>query len=212
MPIKDTTKEPHPEWLFGRNPGAIEAQEEDGQRELANAQELPRRLGMGGDATTLYERIGIKVMEGIDPLFIKAQLPNGWKIVPTEHSMWSKLVDNLGRERASIFYKAAFYDRSVYISFRTRFKIEFVNYSEETMQSFSDTYERINRTPIFGKVLDGDKVIFETTHDAFSEKYDNRIHSRWWDKHEKFGKAKMEQCVRYLNARYPGWKNIYAYW
>ena len=33
--ISDTTKNPHPEWLFGLNPGAIEAQEEDGQRELA---------------------------------------------------------------------------------------------------------------------------------------------------------------------------------
>lgn len=33
--ISDTKKNPRPEWLFGANPGAIEAQEEDGQRELA---------------------------------------------------------------------------------------------------------------------------------------------------------------------------------
>ena len=212
MTIKDTTKEPHPEWLFGRNPGAIEAQEEDGQRDLANAQELPRKLSMGGDTTVLYERIGIKVVGGIDPLFVRTQLPNGWKIIPTEHSMWSKLVDNLGRERASIFYKAAFYDRDAHISFRTRFKVDLVAYSEETRQLFSDTYERINHTPIFGKVLDGDKVIFETTHDVFSEKYDNRTHFEWWKMYEQFQKSKGERCRRYLDARYPGWQNICAYW
>jgi hypothetical protein len=42
-------------------------------------------------------------------------LPPGWKVVPTDHSMWSDLVDAKGEKRASIFYKAAFYDRDAFI-------------------------------------------------------------------------------------------------
>ena len=39
------------------------------------------------------------------------KLPAGWKKQATDHSMWSKLLDESGAVVASIFYKAAFYDR-----------------------------------------------------------------------------------------------------
>jgi hypothetical protein len=48
---------------------------------------------------------------------IKNQERDGQRqLVNSDHAMWSYLVDELGRERVSIFYKAAFYDRSAHMS------------------------------------------------------------------------------------------------
>ena len=52
-----------------------------------------------------------------DDLFTDVKLPQGWRIQPTNHSMWSDLLDEAGVKRAAIFYKAAFYDRSAFIRF-----------------------------------------------------------------------------------------------
>lgn len=44
------------------------------------------------------------------PLFVACTYPPGWTLVPTDHSMWSEVKDDKGRVRASVFFKAAFYD------------------------------------------------------------------------------------------------------
>ncbi len=49
-----------------------------------------------------------------DHLFYDVTLPEGWKITPTEHPMWSNLVNNKGKIIANVFYKAAFYDRGAH--------------------------------------------------------------------------------------------------
>jgi hypothetical protein len=54
------------------------------------------------------------------------KLPEGWHIKATDHSMWSNLVDDKGRNRASIFYKAAFYDREAFLSFNRRFSMSYI--------------------------------------------------------------------------------------
>ena len=50
-----------------------------------------------------------------DKLFCAATLPPGWTRQPTDHLRWSKLVDADGVERASMFYKAASYDRAAFL-------------------------------------------------------------------------------------------------
>lgn len=118
--ITDTSKKPMLGWLFGGNPGAIEAQEAEGQKEPANSSQLPKKVNSprGSDAIKKYEELGIKVDgSGSDDLFLNVTLPAGWAVKPTDHSMWSHLVDAEGKERASIFYKAAFYDRGALINF-----------------------------------------------------------------------------------------------
>jgi hypothetical protein len=50
-----------------------------------------------------------------DPLFQQATLPEGWSKQPTDHSMWTKIVDDRGVERVEVFYKAAYYDRSAFM-------------------------------------------------------------------------------------------------
>lgn len=93
-------------------PGMIEASEAHGQRELAASSQLPTQ-GLSELAT----KFGIEIVgpsQG-DGLFTDVRLPAGWQVKPTEHSMWSDLIDDTGTKRASIFYKAAFYDRDAFI-------------------------------------------------------------------------------------------------
>ena len=114
--VTNTTRdENHPEWVRGGNPRAIEAQEKRGQAELVNSEALPFK-GSQTDCPKLIEagvKFGPKLAD--DPLFCEAVLPKGWKKRATDHDMWSELVDDKGVVRASIFYKAAFYDRKAFI-------------------------------------------------------------------------------------------------
>jgi hypothetical protein len=59
------------------------------------------------------EALGIELLahHEDDPLFRRVRLPEGWGFRYTDHSMWTDLVDDNGKKRAGIFYKAAFYDR-----------------------------------------------------------------------------------------------------
>ena len=115
MKVKNTSKNQNPEWLFGGNPRAIENQEAEGQCQLSEASQLPRTDGYE-DLRKEYEKIGIKVLKETkdDELFYDVKLPNDWKVKPTEHSMWSELVDDKEKVIATIFYKAAFYDRNAH--------------------------------------------------------------------------------------------------
>ena len=102
---------------------SIEMSEKRGQAELVESTLLP--TDMRGERAK-FEKVGFKFGEPAqdDPMFVEATLPAGWKKERTDHPMWSKLIDEHGRERAMVFYKAAFYDRSAYMSLSNRFKIE----------------------------------------------------------------------------------------
>ena len=113
MSITNTANaECHPEWAMGGNPRAIEAQEARGQKELVESSQLPTN-GLSEIAC----RLGIEVLRESpgDKLFSDVKVPTGWRVNPTEHSMWSELVDDNGITRAMIFYRAAFYDRDAFI-------------------------------------------------------------------------------------------------
>jgi hypothetical protein len=116
MSITDTTKLSSEEKLVTALPGGIAKQEACGQRELVNSEQLPRD-GLLGTNRASWEALGLKIDKtGHDPLFCRVELPAGWKKVATDHAMWSHLVDDHGRVRGKIFYKAAFYDRSAFLS------------------------------------------------------------------------------------------------
>lgn len=90
--------------------GAIEAQEAQGQRELLQATTLPSDT-RGRD--TEFEALGFKFGDVVpnDRLFRETTLPAGWSKQGTDHAMHTRIVDERGIERVSVFYKAAFYDR-----------------------------------------------------------------------------------------------------
>jgi hypothetical protein len=82
-----------------------------GQRQLVNSTDLPTDTN---DRDADFEALGFRfgAPHSDDPMFRPATLPDGWEKRGTDHSMHSKIVDEKGRERVGIFYKAAFYDRS----------------------------------------------------------------------------------------------------
>ena len=102
---------------------SIEAQEADGQQELVKSDVLPAEIQ--GDGRAALEKAGVKFMGPVDgdSFFVYAELPAGWRKQGTDHSMWSKLFDAKGRERAAIFYKAAFYDRKAHMSVLQRYSV-----------------------------------------------------------------------------------------
>lgn len=88
----------------------IAAQEKSGQAQLVNSDRLPTDTG---DTDEKFLAVGFTFgePEQADPLFRPATLPAGWSRARTDHSMWSQIVDEIGRKRVGIFYKAAYYDR-----------------------------------------------------------------------------------------------------
>lgn len=110
--IRNTTNHSLENLIAAMEPGGLEEQEARGQQQLAHDTALPT-----DGLSTLPPEWGIKVghEREKDPIFTDVTLPAGWRIVPTNHAMWSDLVDDSGAVRANIFYKAAFYDRCAFI-------------------------------------------------------------------------------------------------
>lgn len=100
---------------------AIAEQERAGQAQLVNSEQLPTDLNGCGKAD--FEALGISFGDPTpgDPLFQSATLPDGWKREAADHDMWSYVVDQFGRRRIAVFYKAAFYDRRAFMSINTVF-------------------------------------------------------------------------------------------
>lgn len=187
----------------GKNPSqAIENQERCGQQSVVENQLLPKRINdvscSNITAKEQYAKMGIVILEEDDDLFYNVQLPNGWQIEATDHSMWNKLVDDKGRNRAKFFYKAAFYDRDAFINFSTRFHI-----SVEHIAPADADYEVWRQSDFKGVIEDGDTIIFETKCVPSTGDYlkDDEIES-----------GLREQLEDYMKINYPNYRDINAYW
>ena len=177
--------------IISATPGGIQAQEAAGQRSFVANTYLPK--DMRGDRH-IFEAMGIVFGEQVDDLFVEAQLPPGWKKVATGHSMWSHLVDERGRERASIFYKAAFYDRSAHINPSRRFW-------------FGHTY----KGEIFAHVSDSSGVLWRTESIGPEPEYErgsDTPYALWHEQRDKLDRLAKD----WLNTNYPDWQNPLAYW
>lgn len=94
----------------------IEAMEAEGQQQLLSSNQLPRHAKPHWDA---FEALGIRRGEnvgGLDGLFCTATLPDGWTRQASQNPIWTSLIDERGLKRVEIFYKAAFYDRSAFMT------------------------------------------------------------------------------------------------
>ena len=87
--------------------------EEAGQRGFVANSTLP--IDCNGCKREDLEAMGIVFGKPVNNIFVEVTLPEGWKKVPTDHQMWNDLVDDKGVKRASIFYKASFYDERAFI-------------------------------------------------------------------------------------------------
>jgi len=194
--------------LTGGDPSdAILAQEARGQRDLAQSNQLPVDGSPGSSRCSdedaeVWAAMGIE-WGPIDPkdIFRNALLPEGWKIQPTEHSMHSDLVDEKGRKRAGIFYKAAFYDRSANIHLTARFHVQRDYTSPETKE---------NRNMTRYQVTDGGEVVFSTEWVDLGDRAQ-------YGTDEYTAREKRESDLRaiakeWVESRYPNWQRADAHW
>lgn len=100
--------------------GYVEGMEAAGQRQLLESCDLPTDTS-GTDEEFLKLGFTFGEPHQHDPLFRPATLPEGWKREGTDHAMHSKILDEFGRERVGVFYKAAFYDRRADMHLNTVF-------------------------------------------------------------------------------------------
>jgi len=171
--------------------GAIESQEKQGQNQLIKSDVLPIEFQRKGEKAIL-KSFGVKFGNPVqgDDLFQYAELPEGWEKVRTDHSMWSNLVDEKGRVRAGIFYKAAFYDRSAHISLSRRYGLK---------KDFND------KEIILYHVTDCDKPIYSTSPTKAPQP---EYGDEWFATDEE---AKKE-VQNWLDEHYPDWGKVEAYW
>lgn len=180
---------------FGGSPEGVNPilkQEADGQRSFTTSDTLPTQ--MGREDRKVLEQAGVVFNGKVsgDEMFTYVTLPAGWQKVATSHSMWSDLVDDKGRKRAEIFYKAAFYDRDAYLRINRRFGIR-KDYD----------YEKSNNATKVD-VIDVDRIVFSSQPHPFTEKFQQE-----WNAAQE---AASDEAKAWLEKNYPNWEDASAYW
>ncbi len=134
--------------------------------------------------------------DDVDDLFINVVLPDGWQKKPTDHSMWSDLVDERGRKRANIFYKAAFYDRSAHLNLVYRYTVS----GYESCNEQGDPAENYNDGTHYATcILDCGKLVKIIAI---------RQQQQSWGE----GDAHSKIARDWLDKNYPDHKSPLAYW
>lgn len=172
-------------FIVAATPGGIEAQEARGQSDLCSASKLPKDCR--DEDRKALEDAGVVFGDSIDELFQAATLPEGWTLQPTDHSMWSDLLDADGHKRAGVFFKAAFYDMSATLYAERRFNVS----------GYHDMHDDGSSEVV---VLDAKR--------AEPAKSFGRAGPREWD-----AKDALEDKARaWLDEHYPDHENRSAYW
>lgn len=210
--------------MFERSEKHILAEESKGQRELVSSSKLPSGLSYyesGLGAKEIYEKLGFKVIgkSKNDILFLDVELAEGWSKKETDHSMWSDLIDDKGRKRAGIFYKASFHDRKADISFNKRitFRVDRVGFLNGDYSIVDGQYTSKN-TPFCGVVLDyDDTVLFKTEEVKIFEEYNEPGFKGGYTERYKTQlniteNELREKCISFLKDNYPDYEDIFSYW
>jgi hypothetical protein len=210
-PITNTSKMAAAEHLLdeiNNGRGGIERSEAAGQAEMVKAggSRLPAdgTVGFGHGDSFDWSKLGIKIGEPIkgDEIWVEAELPEGWKLEGTDHAMHSNLLDDKGRQRASIFYKAAFYDRSCSISPSRR-------YSANNMPEAGYEAPRGDNDPYVFIVKDGGKEIYR------SESFHGAPKPEGWNYGDTPYSAydlSGDAAKAYIEEHYPDYLDATAYW
>jgi len=184
-------------------PGGVELQEAIGQRDFVASETLPiEGLEWRFNSGDKYEvspkeyltSLGFEFGEEADDLFINVTLPEGWKLEPSDHSMWSHLIDGKGRQRAGLFYKAAFYDRGAHMDLMQRFSRGEIYEQDEGHKEGVIQY----------RVVDIDKVVYTTKEYPYKVQYEGD----YWD----ICSVAQKDTEAWLEEHYPDYENPMAYW
>ena len=198
-------------------PGGIEAQEKAGQIEQSFLETLPVTGTCTATERAMFEALGFKFKHsrqqdqsrGPRELFADVEFPKGWRKRCTSHDMHTDLVDDKGRKRGGIFYKAAFYDQRADVHLTRRF-----SYCSEPIEGWAG--QKADRSGRYhGVVKDSDTIIFETEATEPEPKYDHAVDESQrqpWLNWLAYKDAKAEAAKVWLAGKYPDWENVSAYW
>lgn len=174
---------------------AVERNGRHKQALAAAAKTLPRR--MDRDDRLLYEAVGFTFGNEVDRLFVEATFPEGWGTKPTDHYMYTLIVDEQGRRRGQYMYKPDFYDQDASLwSLERRFQCG-KDYSDERNDDeivviVKDTGREIHRTKVHRLVaLKGEKA---------------------WETRDRVEQDATAEARAWLEARFPECWNPLAYW
>jgi hypothetical protein len=186
-------------------PGGIERQEAQGQADFVANNTLPIKCNYCKRSE--LEGMGIVFGEPVDSLFIAVQLPPGWKKQRTDHSMWSELLDDKGRKRASIFYKAAFYDRDAFIDTIRRYSFQVQPVGGYEGDYKSREWEAI-ATDCDEPVWHSGKLRPEPPYRS-GDSQEARVEWLFWqDQKDTLGGL----AEAWLDENKPKWRDVLAYW
>lgn len=191
-----------------------------GQRELVESQSLPSATSFGDSVNPETDKpfieIGIKFDTPFndDPLFRPTTLPEGWTKAATGHDMWSHVLDERGRKRIAVFYKAAFYDRAARMSLMNRFVVS----TQSSLRYDTENLREWDKLP--PKDGDEDSIVIDRGAVPPVERFRQSVPPRAsaGEDHEAqialYGlrdKAN-EACNAWLVENYPDYLSPVAYW
>lgn len=193
--------------MSGRSTGsAIEESESRGQARLALLSKTAEALLPTDmrDARPALEKAGVRFLGTVDgdPMFQRVTLPPGWEIKRTDHNMYTNLCDEKGRVRASIFYKAAFYDRSARLSMERRYQIK----------SF---YNTDHQSVAVARVEDQGAVLFESERFPLlndADRYGVMDKTTYKEVTPPKRDVADGQCRAWLAENFPNWGDVTSYW
>lgn len=165
---------------------AAERMERGEQRRAVASTNLPNPRGCKAE----WEALGVVFGEKVDDLFIRATLPEGWSVEPSDHSMWNNIMDDKGRRRGQYFYKGAFYDRDA-----------FLNHPDRRYMAERDYSDAVAEGSVRAVVKDAGAVIFATDMEPIGDR-------KSWDA----GDEHRERALAWLIERFPDHENARAYW
>lgn len=182
-------------------PGGIEAQEAAGQAQMVQSQQLPKEKLLKYQEQ--LEAMGFKFGKNIDDVFIEVTLPAGWCKKGTDYNMWSDLLDDKGRRRAGIFYKAAFYDRNGCMHWSCRFSTGMRLEDGRNLYKMGDD----EQLRCYAVVLDAGTEVYRT--ELSSGALSGNVHN---NANQQLQEPLAEEAAKWLSEKYPNWRDEFAYW
>jgi hypothetical protein len=170
--------------------------------DVPRARYQAERLAEDLKCARVWAAFGVEFGEPVDDLFRSAKLPVGWTLrASPDHAMYSNLLDDRGRKRATIFSKSAFYDRDAFMSVTGRFSI---------WRDFED--EHVVRC--FVRDATGDVEVFAPEPRAHRRPGPTQQDALlvYYKELEVIEQELRAECVKWLDERYPNSSDPAAHW
>lgn len=182
------------------------------QQRFCCDEQLPSE--MGKDDKEILEGWGFKFSDepSSDPLFLACRFPEGWKKKPTEHYMYSHVVDDKGRQRARIMYKPEWYDRASSMFLHRRFSVLSVHDAEQPPYAQSQVFDGGEVVYISEKHEFPDPNKIPRTSYGVIEEEHRPAYEAARDAEDAAKEASRKECADWLEKDYPDWKSSAAYW